>query len=62
MFKNENKGIVFKVRWFVRPNINTDVTIIFVWNDEGIIPLNLRMFISGRTNLHALKTIPLFSK
>ena len=28
MFKNKNKGIVFKVRWFVRPDINTDMTII----------------------------------
>ena len=24
----ENKGIVFKVRWFVRPDINTGTTII----------------------------------
>ena len=42
MFKNDNKGIVFKVRWFVRPNINMDVTNIFSWNDSGyalVIPL-----------------------
>ena len=24
----ENKGILFKVRWFVRPDINTGATII----------------------------------
>ena len=30
----ENKGIVFKARWIVRPNINTDATIIFAWNDS----------------------------
>ena len=39
---NENKGIVFKARWFVQPNMNTGVTIIFVWHDSGyalIIPL-----------------------
>ena len=36
LFKNENKGIVFKARWFVRPDINTGVTIIFAaWNDLG---------------------------
>ena len=35
MFKNENKGIVFKARWFVRPYINTGVTIIFAWNESG---------------------------
>ena len=35
MFKNDNKGIVFKARWFVQPDINTDVTIIFAWNDSG---------------------------
>ena len=29
VFKNDNKGIVFEARWFVRPDINTDVTIIF---------------------------------
>ena len=29
MFKNDKKGIVFKAWWFVRPDINTDVTIIF---------------------------------
>ena len=40
MLKNDNKGIVFKARWFVRPDINTDVTIIFAWNDEGIFHLN----------------------
>ena len=28
MFKNDNKGIFFKARLFVRPDINTDVTII----------------------------------
>ena len=45
MLKNENKhdkGIVFKARWCVRPDINTDVTIIFAWNDSGyalVIPL-----------------------
>ena len=33
MFKNDNKGIVFKARWFVRPDMNMDVTIIFAWND-----------------------------
>ena len=35
MFKNDNKGIVFKSRWFVQPDINMDVTIIFAWNDSG---------------------------
>ena len=43
MLKNEIKGIVFKAQWFVRPDINTDVTIIFAWNDSGyalVIPLN----------------------
>ena len=29
VFKNDDKGIVFKAGWFVRPDINTDVTIIF---------------------------------
>ena len=28
VFKNENKGIVLKARWFVRPDINTGATII----------------------------------
>ena len=35
VFKNDNKGIVFKARWFVRPDINTDVTINCAWNDLG---------------------------
>ena len=35
MFKNENKGIVFKARWFVRHDMNTDMTINFAWNDSG---------------------------
>ena len=35
MFKNENKGNVFKARWFVLPDINTDVIII----DALVIPL-----------------------
>ena len=30
------KGIgFFKARWFVRPDTNTEVTIIFAWNDSG---------------------------
>ena len=30
----KREGIVFKARWFVWPDINTDVvTIIFAWND-----------------------------
>ena len=33
MLKNENKGIVFKARWFVWSGINTDVTIMFAWTD-----------------------------
>ena len=33
--KLENKGIVFKARWFVRPDINT-ARPLFKWNDEGI--------------------------
>ena len=33
MFKNENKGIVFKARWFVRPDINMGVIIILVWRE-----------------------------
>ena len=31
----ENKGIVFKARWFVRLNI-TRARPFFKWNDEGI--------------------------
>ena len=34
-FKLENKGIVFKARWFVRLDI-TRARPLFKWNDEGI--------------------------
>ena len=54
-FKNENKGIVFKARWFVRPDINTGATISLL----GMMPLSFHLmvapvFISGRTNHRAL--------
>ena len=42
VYKNDNKGIIFTVVVFVRPNINTHVTIIFAWNDSGyalVIPI-----------------------
>ena len=35
IFYLENKGIVFKARWFVRPDINT-ARPLFKWNDAGI--------------------------
>ena len=35
-FKNVNKGTtVLKRAWFVRPGINTGMTIILAWNDKG---------------------------
>ena len=68
MFKNENKGIVFKARWFVRLDITraTGMTIILREMTRAV-PLsyhlnNGRPRVSSRTNHLAVKTIPLFSK
>ena len=62
----ENKGIVFKARWFVRPD-KTRARPLLKWNDEGIARVISRKnndhtrVLSARTNHLALKTIPLFS-
>ena len=68
LFKLENKGIVLKARWFVRPD-KTRARPLFKWNDEGIARVISRnnnghaRVVSGPTNHLALKTIiiPLFS-
>ena len=51
----ENKGIVFKARWFVRFDI-TRARPLFKWNDEGLARVISRKnngharVLSGRTN------------
>ena len=40
--KNDNTGIVVKLAWFVRPNMNTGWPLLLAWNDSGyalVIPL-----------------------
>ena len=57
-FYLENKGIVFKARWFARPDINTGRPL-FKWNVEGIAEsfhakiMVMSVFISGRTDHRA---------
>ena len=58
----EDKGIVFKARWFVRLDI-TRARPLFKWNARVISRKNnghARVLL-GRTNQTRLKTIPLFS-
>ena len=47
IFYLENKGIVFKARWFERPD-KTQARPLFKWNNEGIAQV-----ISRRNNDHA---------
>ena len=62
-YKLENKGIVFKARWFVRPD-KTQARPLFKWNDEGIARVisctnnGHARVLSGLTNHLALTTIP----
>ena len=63
----ENKGIVFKARWFVRLDI-TRAQPLFKWNDEGMIARVLTRtnngyarVLSGRTNQTRFKNTYLYS-
>ena len=66
----ENKGIVFKAKWFVICMAWYHITLarpLFKWNDEGIARVISRTnngyarVLSGQTNQTRFKTIPLFS-
>ena len=61
------KGIVLKWAWFVRPDINTGATIIWVeWRGHIARVISRQnnghpVFISGRTSQASFKTLPLLS-
>ena len=66
IYELENKGMVFKARWFVWLDI-TRARPLFKWNNEGIARVISRkimvipIFYQAVQTRHTLKTIPLFS-